>query len=244
MVIMNKKHILIVVVIVAILAVIGGYFLLNNQSVTTSEHTTIVLSKSAYMEVPKFKNATSKADKKGIFYYKDKKDDINITSCSNLSTSSGADEMKKLKNTVATGSKKLLEDNVVVYEKEGVYSVFVKNTEYNDTLLIQSSDKNLLLQCWNSVKYHDPTQKIKFDNGTGSSDSSSVVSAVEKTESAVQSSTQSRASTTSSSSYDSYSSSNWGYDFSSGSGSSGGSGDSVSKGSISGGLSSNDRFVI
>ena len=232
---MDKKHILIIVVIVAVLAVVGGYFLLNNATVTISDHTTIVLSKSAYMEVPENKNASSKADKKGVFYYKDTKEDINVTSCSNLSTASGADEMKKLKNEVATGAKKLKEDNVVVYEKDGVYSVFVKNTEYNDTLLIQSTSKALLLQCWQTVKYHDPTQKIDFGNGTGSSDSGSVVSAVEKTESAVQSSyqTQSRSDTSSDSS------SSWGYEWrSSGSGGSSAGGSSR----VGGSASSSDLF--
>ena len=235
---MDKKYILIIVVIAAALAVLGGYFLLNNETATITDHTTIVLSKSAYMEVPKNKNATSKADKKGVFYYKDKNSDINITSCSNLSTSSGAKEMKKLKNDVATGAKKLKEDKVVVYEKDGIYSVFVKNTEYNDTLLIQSADKNLLLQCWQTVKYHDPTQKIDFGNDTGSSDSGSVVSAVEKTESAVQSSSQTQ-STASSSSSSSDSSSSWGYEWrSSGSGGS----SSSSSGRVGGSASSNDLF--
>lgn len=233
---MDKKHILIIVVIAAVLAVLGAYFLLNNETATISDHTTIVLSKSAYMEVPKNKNATSKADKKGVFYYKDKNDDINITSCSNLSTSEGAKEMKKLKNDVATGAKKLKEDKVVIYEKDGIYSVFVKNTEYNDTLLIQSADKNLLLQCWQTVKYHDPTQKIDFGNDTSSSDSGSVVSAVEKTQSAVQSSQKSQ-STASASSSDS--SSSWGYEWRSS-----GSGGSSSGGSsrVGGSASSDDLF--
>lgn len=216
MIVMDKKYI-ILIVIIALIAVIGGYFLLNgNMSQVTTEQTTIVLSKSAYMEVPKDLNATSKADKKGIFYYKDKKDDINITSCSNLSTSDSVKEMKKLKNSVATGSKKIKENDVVIYEKNGTYSVFVKNTQYNDTLLIQSSDKNLLLQCWNSVKYHDPTTKIKFndtDSGSGS-----VVSAVEQTETAVQSS---YADTSSSSTSTSSSSSDYSYSEDSGSGSGG-----------------------
>lgn len=184
---MKTKHILIAVVIIAIVAVVGGYLLLNGSPTQQmSEHSTIILSKSAYMEVPVNPNATSKADKKGIFYYKDNDGDINITSCSNLSADSSSKSMKKLKDSIATGSKKITEDNIVIYEKDGVYSVFVKNTEYNDTLLIQSSDKNLLIECWNTVKYHDPTDKIKFDNGT---DSGSVVNAVEKTESAVQKST-------------------------------------------------------
>ena len=235
---MDKKHILIIIVIVAVLAAIGGYFLLNNQTATMSDHTTIVLSKSAYMEVPKNKNATSKADGKGVFYYKDKKEDINITSCSNISTDSGAKEMKKLKNDVATGSKKLVEDNVGIYEKNGTYSVFVKNTEYNDTLLIQSADKNLLLQCWKTLKYHDPTQKIDFGKDD-SSGSGSVVSAVEKTESAVQSSAPKETSSSSSSSY-SDSSSSWGYEWrSSGSGSSGSSGGSSK---VGGSASSSDLF--
>lgn len=241
MIVMDKKYI-IIILIVAIIAVIGGYFLLNNASTDiTTEHTTIVLSKSAYMEVPKNLNATSKADKKGIFYYKDKKDDINVTSCSNLSASSSSKEMKKLKNSIATGAKKEKGDGVVIYEKDGIYSVFVKNTQYNDTLLIQSSDKNLLLQCWNTVKYHDPTDKIKFNDTTSSSSGSgSVVSAVEKTESAVKSSysSSSSSSTSSSTSYSSGSGSGGYSDFGfSSSSSSSSSGSSKSSGSSGGGYS-------
>lgn len=246
--IMDKKYILMLIVLIAAVTAVAGYFLLdNNQLDTIAQHKTIVLSKSAYMEVPDNPNATDKVDKKGIFYYKDNDDDINITSCSNLSTSSSAKELKKLKNTVATGSKKLKEDNVVIYEKDGVYSVFVKNTEYNDTLLIQSSNKNLLLQCWNTVKYHDPTQKIKFDNDTSSSDSGSVINAAEKTETVVKQSAPSTTSTSSSSSSSSSSSdSSWGYEWrsssSSSQSSSGSSGSSRSSGSVGGSASSSDLF--
>ena len=66
---MDYKKIIPIIVIVALIAVVGGYFLLNNSSMDTTEHTTIVLSKSAYMEVPLDSNATSKADKKGIFMF-------------------------------------------------------------------------------------------------------------------------------------------------------------------------------
>lgn len=198
---MDYKKIIPIIVIVALIAVVGGYFLLNNSSMDTTEHTTIVLSKSAYMEVPLDSNATSKADKKGIFYYKGSSDDINITSSSNLSAASSAKEMKKLKNSIATGSKKVNENGVVVYEKNGTYSIFVKNTQYNDTLLIQSSDKNLLLGCWQSIKYHDPTDNFKVDNTTSSgSGSSNVVDAVQQTQSAVQKSTSTSTSSSSSSS--------------------------------------------
>ena len=244
MIIMDKKYILIILLI-AVIAVVGGYFLLNGNNIqsVTGEQTTIVLSKSAYMEVPKDSNATSKADKKGIFYYKDKDDDINITSCSNLSASSSVKEMKKLKNSVSTGAKKMVENDVVVYEKDGVYSVFAKNTQYTDTLLIQASDKNLLLACWNSVKYHDPTDKIKFNGTSSDKGSGSVVNAVEQTQTAVQSSVSSSSSGSSGSSSTSSSSADSSYDYSgSGSGGysdfgfdTGSSGSSSSSGGSSGG---------
>lgn len=211
------------------------------------DHNTIILSNSSYMEVPICENASLKADKKGIYYYKDSKDDINITGSSALSTDSGVNEMKKLKNGIVTGSEKINDGDVVVYLKDGIYSVFIKNTQYNDSLILQSTNKNLLIECWKTVNYHDPTKKPKFENASGSSGSGSgkVISAVEKTEKAVQSSASSKP-TVSSSGSSSTSSSNWGYDFgSSSSGSSSkksSSGGSVSKGSISGGSSSSDRF--
>lgn len=238
MIIMDKKHIILAIIVVAILAVIGGYFLLNNgPSDTITDHSTIVLSKSAYMEVPKNPKATNKADKKGIFYYNDDKDDINITSCSNLSADSSSKELKKLKDSIATGSKKIKEDNVVIYEKNGTYSVFIKNTEYNDTLLIQSSNKDLLLQCWNTVKYHDPTHKIKFNDTDDSSGSGSVVNAVEKTESAVEKSTSTSTSSSSSSSSTAGTGSGGYSDFGFGGSSSKSSGSSKASGSSGGGYS-------
>ena len=45
------------------------------------------------------------------------------------------------------------------------------------------------MQCWESVKYHDPAQKIEI-NDTGDS-SGSVINVVEKTQDAVASSSQS-----------------------------------------------------
>lgn len=237
---MNKKQIIIIVVVIAVIAAIGCYFMFNNGFDSTAnsnaKQKTILLSKSAYMQVPDTKNVSDKVNKNGVHYYKNNHDDINITSCSNLSDSSSSQEIKKLKNDVVTGSKKSTEDNVVIYEKNGIYSIFIKNTQYNDTLLIQSSDKNLLLQCWESVKYHDPAQKIEI-NDTGSSGSGSVINVVEKTEHAVSSSSTSSSSSSSSSSPSS-SASSWGYDWSSG-----GSSSSSSKSKGAGGsASSSSRF--
>ena len=236
--IMDKKKIIIIVAVIAVIAIIGAYFVFNDSHVETGKQKTILLSKSAYMQVPDTKNVTNKVDKEGVFHYKNNDSDINITSCSNLSVSSSANELKKLKNDVATGAKKLKEDKVVIYEKDGVYSVFVKNTQYNDTLLIQSSDKNLLLQCWESVKFHDPSEKVEIKDTGGSSGSDNVIDVVEKTQTAVQSSPSSSSSSSSSSS-PSYSSSNWGYDWG---GSSSSSSGRSSGGSISGGSSSSERF--
>ena len=235
---MDKKYILLIIIVIAV-AVIGGYFLLNNSSDSLTDSTvdqkTILLSKSAYMHVPDTKNVSDNVDKNGVFYYKNKQDDLNITSCSNLSASSSTKEIKKLKDSVVTGAKKSTEEGIVIYEKNGTYSIFVKNTQYNDTLLIQSSNKNLLLQCVKSVEFHDPAQKIKV-NDTGSS-SGSVINAAEKTEKAVSTSTSS-SSSSSSSSVSSSGSGSGGYsDFGFSSSSSRSSGSSQSSGSGGGGYS-------
>lgn len=193
---MESKKIIIIIGVIVLFAAIAGFFLLNNTStVTTDEQATIVLSKSSYMKVPDVPNATAKADKKGIFYYNDADDNLNITSSSNLSASSSVKEMKKLKNSVVTGSKKIKEDNVVIYEKNGTYSIFVENTQYNDSLLIQSSDKNIAFSCWESIKYHDPSDNFKIDNTTSNDTGSvKVVDAVEQTQSAVETSSSSQSS--------------------------------------------------
>ena len=193
---MNKK-IIILIVIIAIVAIIGGYFILNHQQGT--EKTTLVLSDSAYMKVPVSSNATSKADKNGIFYYVDKEHGLNVTTYnSNVSKSSGLKIINKLKSDMESGSKKIDEGNVVIYEKDGVYSIFVKNTESNDTILLQSTNKKTLLECWESIKYHDPSDSLKFE------DSSSVVNVTQETKTAIaQSDSGSSSGSSSSSDYSS-----------------------------------------
>ena len=236
---MDKKNIIIIVVIIAVIAIIAGYFMLNNQS-DNSQQTTLILSKSAYMEVPEDANATSNADKKGIFYYVDAKDGINITSSSNISASSSASEMKKIVNSIEKGAKKIVSDDVVMYLKDGVYSIFLKNTQYKDSILIQSTNKNLLLQCWQSIKFHSPTDSFKIGNTSSSSSSSSssgsVVDAVQQTQKAVGTSSSSSSSTSSSSSSSSSESfSDFSYSRSTGGssgGSSSGGGSSTKGGSI------------
>ena len=144
---------------------------------------------------------------------------------------------KTAKNSTQSDSKKIKEGNVVVYEKNGTYSIFVKNLEYNNTVMLQSTNKNLLMACWNSLKFHNPTDKFKFDNvSTGSN----VVNAVEETQSAIgdvssYSSSSTSDSSSSSSSSNSYYSTDTSYTTSGDSWSYGG------YGSSSGGSSSGDR---
>lgn len=191
----NKKIFLIVGVFVAAVVLIGGYSLLSTPTVDMNQ-TTIVLSKSAYMNVPIEDNATSNADKDGIFHYVDNENGINITSCnSNISKKSSISKMNKLKNSTESNSKKIKEDNVIIYEKNGTYSIFVKNLEYNNTVILQSANKNLLMACWDSLKFHNPTDKFKFDNTT----TSNVVNAVEQTQSVVGDVSQSDSSSSSTS---------------------------------------------
>ena len=199
---MNSKYILIVVAVIAVVAVFGAYFLLSENQQITTDQVPMRLSKSAYMEIPDNPDATLNTDKKGVSHYSDNKDDLNITVASNLSLSSSKKEMNKLKDSVATGSKKTVEDNVVIYEKNGTYSIFVKNTQYGDTVLIQSSNKNLLLQCYNSIKFHSPTDSLKFnDTGSskGSGNPSKVVDIAQQTQTTVKKTTTSSSSSVSSS---------------------------------------------
>lgn len=235
----SKKTILIAVVVVAAIALIGGYSLLSTPTVDMNQ-TTIVLSKSAYMNVPIQDNASANADKDGIFHYVDEKNGINVTSCnSNISKKSSVSKMNALKESTESDSKKIKEGDVVVYEKNGTYTIFVKNMEYNNTVMLQSKNKNLLMACWNSLKFHNPTDKFKFDNP---SEGSNVVNAVEQTQSVVGdvsssnsgSSSSGSSSSSSSSSSDSYYSSDTSYTTSGDSWSYGGYGSSSSGGSSSG----------
>lgn len=234
---MNYKYIIGIIAIVAIIAVAGGYFFFGNQ--LEFEHSTLVLSKSAYMESPVAENISGKPDKDGVYFYVDKENGVNVTSCSNISISNSSKTMNKLKEAIEKDAKKSYENDVVVYEKDGVYSIYVRNVEYNDTIIIQSLSKDLLLACWDTLKFHDPSDSLKFDD----SNSTNVVNAVEQTEQVVESATasaqsSSESASTQSSSSDYSSSSDWGYDWGysdSGSGSSGGS-------SSAGGYASVDDF--
>ena len=97
---------------------------------------------------------------------------------------------------------------------------------------------NLLLQCRESVKYHDPTTKIKFNDTSDSSGSSTVVDAVQQTEKAVEKTTTTSTSSSSSSSSSTAGTGTGGYsDFGFGSSSSGSSGSSKASGSSGGGYS-------
>ena len=102
-----KKVILIVAVVVVAVVALGGYFLFSSPTVDMNQ-TTIVLSKSAYMNVPIQDNASSNADKDGIFHYVDNENGINVTSCnSNISKKSSISKMNALKNSTQSDSKKI-----------------------------------------------------------------------------------------------------------------------------------------
>lgn len=190
----RKKIILIVAVVIVVIAIIAGYFITTTPTVNQNQ-TTLVLSKSAYMNVPIAQNASSKADNDGIFHYIDAENGINVTSCnSNISKNTSISKMNKLKNSIESSAKKVITDGVVLYEKNGTYSIFVKNLQYNNTIMLQSLNKNLLILCWKTLKFHDPTDNFKFDNTT-----STVVDAVEQTQSVVGEITPSYTSSSSSS---------------------------------------------
>ena len=209
----SKVPILIGIALVVVIAVVAGYFLMNNQG--EMEQTTLVLSESAYMKVPENGNASAKVDKNGIFHYIDEKNSINVTSYNaNQSLEVGASKMDALEDAVKTGANEIQEDNGTVYEKDGIYSVIVENNDYEDSLIIQSTNKDLLMQAWNSIKFHDPTDSFKpgesssdSNDTSSSSDSGSVVSAVEQTQSVVKKYSSSSSSSSGSSSSSSSSSS-------------------------------------
>lgn len=241
---MNSKLIIIVIAVIAAAAVAAGYFMFSDQ--LEYEHTTLVLSKSAYMESPLAENISGKPDKDGVYYYVDSENGVNVTSSSNISTPDSKKTMDKLRDEVQSNSKKSYEGDVVVYEKNGIFSVFVKNIGYNDTVLIQSLSKDMLLACWSTLKFHDPSDSLKFENNT--TVGGNVINAVEQTEEVVQSAAEAQESassstSTSSDASDYSSSSDWGYDwssssdsYSSGASSSGGSG----SGSVGGSASVDD----
>lgn len=180
----NKIPIIIAVVAVAAIAIVGGYFLLNSQM--GLEHTTLVLSDSAYMEVPKVSNASSKADKSGIFYYVDSKNEFNVTSCNyDLAKKSAKSKMNDLKKSLESESNVINAGNVVIYENNGVYSIFAEDNEYNQSVLIQSKNKDLLIESWSTLKFHNPADIFKVD------DSKDVVNVTKETENVISESTSS-----------------------------------------------------
>lgn len=189
----RKKLIIAIVALVAIAALAGAYLQLNNSE--EKKTSTLLLGDRAALEAPSTTNFTQDSDKNGIFKYVDKENEINITCCSNSSTDDGFKEMRKLKNSIEVGAKNIFEDNAMIYFKNGIYSVFVKNTETKDTILIQSPNMNTLVQCLGSIKYHDDTSSFKIDKSN-----TNVVNVTKTTETAVSKSNPSKSSSTSSSS--------------------------------------------
>lgn len=248
---MEKRNIVIIVVVILLIAGVCGYFLLNSPELDSTKQRAIPLTKSAVIKVPMDENATHNASKKGVFFYSG--DDLNITVCSNISKASGVKELNQFKDSIESGSKKILDNNAVIYLKDGVYSIFVKNTQYNDTVLLQSTSKTLLLECWKNLKFHDPSQKFKFNDTTDKTSSGTdVINAIEETEKAVgvsySSSDSGSSSSDSSSSSDYTSSSSESYPSSSSSDESSGSdyvayADYSSDSGSSGGESSSDASL-
>lgn len=232
----NKTPIIIAIALIAVIAIVGGYFLLNNSF--EMEESTLVLSDSAYMKVPDNPKATDKSTGDGLYTYKDEINGVNITSTSNISKNSAVKKINALKDSIKSDSEIVSEGNVVIYEKDGVYSIFVENDEYKDIILIQSTNKDLLLKCWHSIKFHNPSDSLKVED-----DTSNVVNASKTTQTATEKSSYSSQSDSSSqtnslggSGSDSSSQNGGYYDWGSGSGSSGGS--SSSSSGSSGGSSS------
>jgi hypothetical protein len=204
---MKRKNIIIAIVaVVVLLALAGAYLQLNNSG--EKKTSTLLLGDRAAIEAPETTNFTQDSDKNGIFTYVDKENQINITCCSNGSTEDGFKKMKSLKNSIEVGAKNINENNVFIYLKDGVYSAFIKNVDTKDTILIQSPNKNTLLNCLGTIKYIDGKSSFKIDKSN-----TNVVNVTKTTETAVSkynptrssSSSSSSVSSSSSSSYNSYS---------------------------------------
>ena len=218
----NKTPIIIAVALIAVIAIVGGYFLLNNSF--EMEESTLVLSDSAYMKVPDNPKATDKSTGEGLYTYKDSKN-------------SAVKKINALKDSIKSDSEIVSEGNVVIYEKDGVYSIFVENDEYKDIILIQSTNKDLLLKCWHSIKFHNPSDSLKVEEDTNVVNASKTTqTATEKASYSSQSDSSSQTNSISHSGSDSSSPNGGYYDWGSGSGSSGGS--SSSSSGSSGGSSS------
>ena len=196
---MERRNIIIAIVaVIVLIALAGAYLQLNNSG--EKKTSTLLLGDRAAIEAPETTNYTQDSDKDGIFTYVDTVNEINITCCSNSSTDDGFKKMKSLKNSIEVGAKNINENNAFIYFKDGIYSAFIKNIDTKNTILIQSPNKNTLLQCLSTIKYIDGKSSFKIDKS-----STNVVNVTKTTETAV-----AKSNPTKSSSYTSSSSSSGG----------------------------------
>ena len=193
-VIMERRNIIIAIVaVIVLIALAGAYLQLNNSG--EKKTSTLLLGDRAAIEAPETTNYTQDSDKDGIFTYVDTVNEINITCCSNSSTDDGFKKMKSLKNSIEVGAKNINENNAFIYFKDGIYSAFIKNVDTKNTILIQSPNKNTLLQCLSTIKYIDGKSSFKIDKS-----STNVVNVTKTTETAVAKSNPTKSSSTTSSS--------------------------------------------
>ena len=190
---LSNKILIIAIVAIAAVALAGAYLLFNGQP--EIEYSAMELSDTAYMDIPDAPNATAHADKNGLFFYVDDEHGVNVTSCnSNVSKKSAVNKLNELKSSFESGAKEIKEGDIVIYEKDGVYSVFSENKETHDMVLIQSKDKDILLKCYESITYHDPMDSLKVEEST------KVVNATKETKTAIKESSSSSSSSSSGSS--------------------------------------------
>jgi hypothetical protein len=190
---LNNKILIIAIVAIIAAVLAGGYFLFNGQP--EFDYSAMELSDTAYMDIPEAPNATAKADKNGLFFYVDDEHGVNVTSCnSNVSKKSAVTKLNELKTAFESGANQIQEGNIVIFEKDGIYSVFSENKETHDMVLIQSKDKDVLLKCYESITYHSPMDSLKVE------ESKTVVNATKETQTAIKQSSSSSSSSGSSSS--------------------------------------------
>ena len=189
----NNLPLLIGIIAIAAIALIGGYFLLGGHG--NIEYSVLVISDTAYMDVPDNPNATHSSDANGLHRYVDDDNAFNVTSCnSNISKKSAVTQLNEIKTSAENGANKIEEGNKVYYEKDGIYSIFAENKESKDMILIQSKDKDLLLQAYDSIVFHDAVDSLKVE------DDKKIVNATKETKTAIKKSSQSSSSKSSSSS--------------------------------------------
>lgn len=161
---MKQKQILVILIvaIIAILLCVTTYMLVNSNQ---GDFTTLRLSDTCTIDVLNTNHSLERLNG-GVSKFSYNKDNLTVTHQKSTNNS----EIKSMYNNQIKNSKNI-EDNIYYDDSTGVYSVFVENKNTGDSILITSTNLDLLKQVSGSVHFKKSSNTNTTTNTTDNSTS-------------------------------------------------------------------------